>query len=67
MDVISSDCRTEEGITIGLIDAIISISRILAKRDLTSENIKQVLLDLQCDEDLWKLLETEEDKKYRKE
>lgn len=52
MEIVSSDCRTVEGITIGLIDSIITISRILAKRDLESENIKSALRDLCSDEDL---------------
>ena len=48
-----TDCRSEEGITVGLIDAIISISRILAKRDLSTESAKQGLLDLRLDEDVF--------------
>ena len=50
------DCRSEEGITIGLIDAIISISRILSKRNLETEQIKQALADLKSDEDLSSIL-----------
>ncbi|WP_336704407.1 hypothetical protein [Chryseobacterium indologenes] len=47
------DCRTEEGVTIGLIDAIIAISRVLAKRNLNqTEEIKEALKDLIGDEDL---------------
>lgn len=49
---IYSDCRSEEGITIGLVDALISISRILSKRDLNSPQIKEALKDLVGDEDL---------------
>lgn len=31
----STDCRSEEGITVGLCDSLIAIARVLAKRDLT--------------------------------
>lgn len=49
------DCRTEEGITIGLIDSIISISRVLNKRLQNkdqSEQINEALKDLRADKDL---------------
>jgi hypothetical protein len=46
------ECKSEEGITIGLIDAIISIARILKDRDLSSNDIKEALLDLKADSDL---------------
>ncbi|HQU83887.1 MAG TPA: hypothetical protein PKY59_12205 [Pyrinomonadaceae bacterium] len=56
MNEILSDCRTEEGVTIGLIDSIIFIARVLAKRNLSSENIKSALIDFRNDEDIKKLL-----------
>lgn len=47
------DCRSEEGITIGLIDAMISIARVLARRDLEeSQAVKEALADLHADEDI---------------
>ena len=47
------DCRSEEGITIGLIDSLISIARVLSKRDLkASDQIKEALKDLRSDEDI---------------
>lgn len=46
-----TDCRSEEGITIGLVDSLISICRILAKRDLEGFNVGQALCDLVSDED----------------
>ncbi len=52
----STDCRTEIGITVGLIDAIISIVRVLAIRDLSPYDIQQALLDLRSDEDLQRVL-----------
>lgn len=52
------DCRSEEGITLGLIDAILSISRILVSRNLKeSKTIEDALLDLCTDEDLAFLLQ----------
>jgi hypothetical protein len=46
------DCRSEAGVTIGLIDAIISIARIVAKRDLKNLEIEEALLDFLDDDDL---------------
>lgn len=50
------DCRSPEGITVGLIDALISISRILANRDLTPPGVQEALKDLAEDEDIAKVL-----------
>lgn len=46
------DCRSEEGITVGLVDAIISILRVLAPRDLRTKNVREALADLSADPDL---------------
>jgi hypothetical protein len=43
------DCRSSAGVTTGLVDAIISISRVLARRDLTEA--ADALADLGADED----------------
>jgi hypothetical protein len=51
-------CRSEEGVTIGLIDSIISISRVLSKRKFNTKQIKEALADLRCDEDLQNILNT---------
>lgn len=60
-----SDCRQEEGITIGLIDAIMSIARIAAPRikaqlenyeGSSSCNLQNALDDYQQDKDLQYLL-----------
>lgn len=49
-----TDCRTEESITVGLIDAIISISRVLRYRNLKDSNaVKEALKDLRQDKDLY--------------
>lgn len=48
------DCRSEEGITIGLVDAIIAISRILAPRLtqlVSTQAIEEALKDMAQDED----------------
>jgi hypothetical protein len=50
------ECRSEEGITIGLIDAIISISRVLSVRDLTARSVAEALLDLSDNTDLLNIL-----------
>lgn len=49
---IKTDCREEIGITVGLIDSIITQCRILRKRNLAPEEVKEALLDLIDDEDL---------------
>lgn len=53
------DCRSEEGITAGLIDSLISISRVLAKRDLSGKSlaVREALKDLYNDEDFCKVIE----------
>jgi hypothetical protein len=51
-----TDCRSEVGITVGLIDSIISISRVLSKRSIHDPAIKEALMDLAGDEDLGKIL-----------
>jgi len=50
------DCRSETGITIGLIDALITINRLLIDRDLTDTDVKEALKDLKADEDFNDLL-----------
>jgi hypothetical protein len=51
------DCRSEEGITEGLVDALIVVLRVLAKRDLSPENVQGALADLAEDEDLRTVLD----------
>lgn len=51
------DCKSQLGITIGLIDAMISIARVLAPRLHTSDpDIDHALLDLAGDEDIATIL-----------
>lgn len=51
MTDVYSDCRSENGITIGLVDTLITLCRILKVRDLSDNNVKQALKDLSEDED----------------
>jgi hypothetical protein len=49
------DRRSEEGITIGLIDAMIAVARVLAPRlrevDNQTSNVREALKDVATDED----------------
>lgn len=51
-----TDCKSEEGITVGLIDSVISICRILATRDLSSPAVWEAIKDATCDEDVRKIV-----------
>ncbi len=56
---VTTDCRSEEGVTVGLIDAIIAIVRVLAKRDLSGDTaVSEALKDLRSDQDLKSILRT---------
>ena len=50
--VAHTDCRTEDGITVGLIDSIITSCRVLSSRDLTCEAVVEALRDLRSDSDV---------------
>ena len=50
--VAHTDCRSEAGITVGLIDSIITSCRVLSSRDLTCEAVVEALRDLQSDSDV---------------
>ena len=52
-----TDCRTDAGVTVGLIDAIITLSRLLKKRDKSDKSVEEALKDLQDDEDFADLLQ----------
>ena len=51
----STDCRTEVGVTVGLIDGIIAMARVLSNSDLSSPEVVEALKDLRADEDIQKL------------
>ena len=46
------DCRSDEGVTVGLIDAIITLGKVLADRDFTPPAVVEALKDLADDEDV---------------
>lgn len=48
----TTDCRSEEGITVGLIDALISVARVLSRRYFASPAVVEALRDLADDEDI---------------
>ena len=52
----ATDCRTEVGVTVGLIDSLIAIARVLAKRDLSPAEAREALADLRSDEDMARVL-----------
>lgn len=52
----TTDCRSEEGITVGLIDAIISVARVVSKRDLSPPAVKEALRDFLADPDVMRLI-----------
>lgn len=51
-----TSCRSETGITVGLIDSMIAISRVLANRDMSSQEVKEALKDLKDDPDINKIM-----------
>jgi hypothetical protein len=51
-----TDCRSETGVTVGLIDAVITMVRLLTERDLSAPEVQEALKDLRQDEDLRKVL-----------
>ncbi len=48
----SLSCRSDEGVTVGLIDGIIAVSRVVVRRDLTQPHVIEALRDLASDEDI---------------
>lgn len=56
MGTTTTDCREPIGITVGLIDGLIAIARVLRHRDLSPIEVQEALRDLQSDEDIAYLL-----------
>lgn len=54
--VTETDGRSETGVTVGLIDSLIVVARVLRQRDLTNPDVREALADLAGDEDLAFLL-----------
>lgn len=48
----TTDCRSNTGVTVGLIDSIAAIARVLVRRDLSAPEVIEALKDLASDEDL---------------
>jgi len=48
----STDCRSNEGVTVGLVDGIIAIARVLRHRQMEGVAIEEALTDLRSDEDV---------------
>ncbi|HEY3630785.1 MAG TPA: hypothetical protein VGL21_07785 [Jatrophihabitantaceae bacterium] len=46
------DCRTDEGVTVGLLDAVITLARVLRGRPIGTEAERAALADLREDEDV---------------
>ena len=55
-DAAPESCRSEEGVTTGLIDAMISILRVLSVRDMRAKAAQEALADLCEDPDLLTVL-----------
>lgn len=51
------DCKSEDGITIQLIDTIMMCASLLSQRDLTSDDVAEALKDLSNDDDVTRLIE----------
>jgi len=52
----TTDCRSEEGITVGLIDGMMAIARVLVKRNLSGKATREALRDFGEDEDIHTLM-----------
>jgi hypothetical protein len=52
----SGECRSAVGITVGLVDAMLTIIHTLSKRDLSPQIVKEALRDLRLDKELTLLL-----------
>ena len=53
---VHTDCRSADGVTVGLIDSIIYIARVLRTHNLNTSNVVEALKDLRSDEDVRHLL-----------
>lgn len=53
-----TDCRSEAGITVGLLDALLAVAAVLAQRDMTPPAVQEALRDVRSNEHVWSLLKT---------
>lgn len=51
-----TDCRSDVGITVGLLDGIIAICRVLADRDMEGTAADEALKDLRQDKDVLRVM-----------
>lgn len=51
------DCRSETGITVGIIDGIITFCHLLKERDLSAPEVKEALIDMTWDDGFDKVLD----------
>lgn len=58
-----TNCRSETGVTVSLIDGIIAICRVLNKRDLSAIEVHEAIKDLLADEDVSKLMKDSNQRK----
>lgn len=56
MTITQTNCRTEVGVTVGLIDSIITAARVLSAREKSSVEVQEALKDLRSDEDVVNLI-----------
>lgn len=53
----STCCRSEEGVTVGIIDSFITLARLMKDRDVSSHAVREALEDLGADEDVAALMQ----------
>lgn len=49
--ITETDCRSEVGITVGIVDSMITMMRLIKNRSFESEEVAEALRDLLADED----------------
>lgn len=52
-----TECRTETGLTVTLIDGIMGMARIVVDRDISPSEVQEALLDLRDDESMKRLMD----------
>ncbi len=61
MGITYTDCRSPVGVTVGLIDGIIAMARVLKTMDQSSLEVQEALKDLRSDEDIRNLVDIPEE------
>lgn len=60
------ECKSETGITVSLVDGILTMSSLLSTRNLNSPEVKEAIKDLKEDPDLGKLLLEDNNKHFHR-